>query len=103
MPDSARVHVSWVSVVLQGENMDSANTFAVVTMLATIVTLPVAIALEYKKVVPAWQAAIATPGMTEAKLATTLFMSGYDPARHASVFSCVVCARACVEHPPPSS
>jgi len=61
----------------QGENMDSANTFAVVTMLATIVTLPVAIALEYNKVLPAWKAAIATPGMTEAKLATTLFMSGW--------------------------
>jgi len=61
----------------QGENMDSANTFAVVTMLATIVTLPVAVILEGNKILPAWKAAIATPGMTEMKLATTLFMSGW--------------------------
>jgi solute carrier family 35 protein E1 len=57
--------------------MDSANTFAVVTMLATIVCLPVAAILEGTKVLPMWKAAIATPGMTEMKLATTLFMSGW--------------------------
>jgi len=61
----------------QGENMDAANTFAVVTMLATIVTLPVAAILEGSKIVPAWKAAIVAPGMTETKLATTLIMSGF--------------------------
>jgi hypothetical protein len=34
----------------QGENMDAANTFAVVTMLATIVCLPVALLLEGPKI-----------------------------------------------------
>ena len=61
----------------QGENMDAANTFAVVTMLATIVCVPVALVLEGSKVLPAWSAAIATPGMTETKLATTLALSGW--------------------------
>lgn len=61
----------------QGENMDPANTFAVVTMLATIVCVPVALLLEGSKVLPAWNAAIAAPGMTEMKLATTLALSGW--------------------------
>lgn len=61
----------------QGENMDSANTFAVVTMMATVVTLPIAAILEWNKIGPAWKAALATPGMTEFKLASTLFMSGW--------------------------
>jgi len=43
----------------------------------TLVTLPVAAILEGNKILPAWKAAIATPGMTEMKLATTLFMSGW--------------------------
>eukprot|EP00961_Rhodomonas_salina_P137060 1843814-Rhodomonas_salina.1 len=41
--------------------MDPANTFAVVTMLATIVCVPVALLLEGSKVLPAWNAAIAAP------------------------------------------
>ena len=61
----------------QGENMDSANTFAVVTFMATIITVPIALVLEWNKIVPAWQAACAVKGMTEMKLATTLFMSGW--------------------------
>mmetsp|Transcript_16319 Transcript_16319/g.32668 ORF Transcript_16319/g.32668 Transcript_16319/m.32668 type:complete len:414 (-) Transcript_16319:66-1307(-) len=61
----------------QGENMDAANTFAVITMLATIICVPAAAILEGSKIVPAWQAAIAAPGMTEMKLATTLAMSGW--------------------------
>ena len=46
----------------QGENMDSANTFAVVTMMASIIATPIALALEHKKILPAWQAAITIPG-----------------------------------------
>jgi hypothetical protein len=30
--------------------MDSANTFAVVTMMATVITLPIAAALEWNKI-----------------------------------------------------
>ena len=61
----------------QGENMDSANTFAVVTMLSTFICVPVAFALEWNKVIPAWNAALAVKGMTQAKLAGTLAASGF--------------------------
>lgn len=63
----------------KGENMDSANTFAVVTGLATPVCALIAILLEVipGKIIPAWNAAIVAPGMTEAKLATTLALSGW--------------------------
>ncbi|KAJ1480338.1 triose-phosphate transporter family-domain-containing protein, partial [Baffinella frigidus] len=61
----------------QGENMDSANTFAVVTMISTLICLPVALILEHSKVLPAWNAAIAVKGMTQTKLATTLIASGF--------------------------
>eukprot|EP00293_Proteomonas_sulcata_P002684 CAMPEP_0184324810 /NCGR_PEP_ID=MMETSP1049-20130417/137087_1 /TAXON_ID=77928 /ORGANISM="Proteomonas sulcata, Strain CCMP704" /LENGTH=141 /DNA_ID=CAMNT_0026646675 /DNA_START=38 /DNA_END=463 /DNA_ORIENTATION=+ len=61
----------------QGENMDSANTFAVITMMATLICVPVAAILEGSKVKGAWAAALAAPGMTEAKLATTLAFSGW--------------------------
>ena len=60
----------------QGKNMDAANTFAVVTMLATLVCFPVVAVLEGPKILPAWAAATAAKGMTTQKLATTLFMSG---------------------------
>lgn len=60
----------------QGQNMDAANTFAVVTMLATLVCIPVALVLEGSKIPAAWAAATAVKGMTAKKLATTLFMSG---------------------------
>jgi len=60
----------------QGENMDAANTFAVVTMLATIVCVPIALLLEGPKILPAWAAATAAKGMTAQKLSTTLFLSG---------------------------
>jgi len=61
----------------QGENMDSANTFAVVTMLATIVCLPVALLLEGPKIQAAWLAATTVKGMTATKLATTMALSGW--------------------------
>ena len=35
---------------LQGENMDAANTLAVVTMLATVVCLPVALLIDGPKI-----------------------------------------------------
>jgi len=60
----------------QGKNMDAANTFAVVTMLATLVCFPVVAVLEGPKILPAWAAATAAKGMTAQKLASTLFMSG---------------------------
>ncbi|EKX43195.1 hypothetical protein GUITHDRAFT_158072 [Guillardia theta CCMP2712] len=61
----------------QGENMDSANTFAVVTMLATLICVPVAAVLEGPKIMGAWNAALAVPGMTQFKLASTLALSGW--------------------------
>lgn len=61
----------------RGENMDPANTYAVVTMLATLLCVPTALLLEGATVKGAWAAAIATPGMTEAKLAATLALSGW--------------------------
>merc|ERR1719409_1314366 len=63
----------------QGENMDSPNTFAVITMLATPVCALIALILEIipGKILPAWKAAVVAPGMTEAKLWTTLILSGW--------------------------
>lgn len=61
----------------QGENMDAANTFAVVTMLATIVCIPVALLLEGPKIQAAWLAATTAKGMTATKLATTMALSGW--------------------------
>ena len=60
----------------QGKNMDPANTFAVVTMLATMICIPITLLIEGPKIIPAWTAATAIKGMTAKKLATTLFMSG---------------------------
>ena len=45
-------------------------------MMASIIATPIALALEHKKILPAWQAAITIPGMDEMKLATLLLTSG---------------------------
>eukprot|EP00953_Heterococcus_sp_UTEX-ZZ885_P006374 3899-Heterococcus_DN1.PRE.1 len=51
-----------------GKNMQPANLYAVVTMLAFVLCIPVALALEWKLLVPVWESAVAalTPSSLKA-------------------------------------
>jgi solute carrier family 35, member E1 len=42
-----------------GKNMQPANLYAVVTMLAFVLCVPIALALEWKLLVPVWESAVA--------------------------------------------
>jgi solute carrier family 35, member E1 len=51
-----------------GKNMQPANLYAVVTMLAFVLCIPVALVLEWKLLVPVWESAVAalTPSSLKA-------------------------------------
>lgn len=49
----------------QGQNMDPANLYAVLTILATLIMAPVAFLVEGSKLKPAWEAALAVTGQRQ--------------------------------------
>jgi solute carrier family 35 protein E1 len=59
----------------QGKNMNAANVYAVMTMISTLMCLPVAIALEWKAIVPTLSA-ISASGKLNALVTQTL-LSGF--------------------------
>jgi len=59
----------------KGQHMDSANTYAVVTAIAFLLTLPVALVLEGPKI-PAALAAVAAAGWSNLKLAYMVLATG---------------------------
>lgn len=58
------------------QNMDAGNTFAVMTTIAFLAVLPIALFLEGPQMQSAWDRAIATGTFTSADLVARIFLSG---------------------------
>lgn len=58
------------------KNMDAGNNFAVLTTIAFLVSLPIALFVEYPKLQPAWEAAISSGTYTGKELAGRILGSG---------------------------
>lgn len=58
------------------KNMDEGNTFAVLTTIAFLASLPVALFLEYPKFEPAWKAAMNSGVYSATELVARIFGSG---------------------------
>lgn len=89
----------------QGQNMDAANLYAVLTVMATLIMAPVTLLVEGNKAKAAWDAALAV--CSQEQLLTYIISSGlyfylYNEVRPMMSPFCVCCADPPVPPPHPT-